>query len=78
MTERIKHSGEHTKFCVACLSGEHERVDDDAPCAATLREDPMADTAHCQERGYHQRHTSGGGSEYYTWLDGDEGAGWDR
>lgn len=49
--------------------------DDDAPCAATLREDPMADTAYCQERGPHRRHTSGSGSEYYAWLDGDEGAG---
>ncbi|MEV7975379.1 hypothetical protein [Streptomyces sp. NPDC086519] len=27
--ERVKHSGPHTKFCVLCLSGEHERVDDD-------------------------------------------------
>lgn len=26
---RVKHSGPHTKFCVLCLSGEHERVDDD-------------------------------------------------
>lgn len=24
---RIKHSGPHTKFCVLCLSGEHERTD---------------------------------------------------
>lgn len=50
--------------------------DDDAPCAATFREDPMPDTVHCQKRGYHQRHTSiHRGSEYYVWLDGDEGAG---
>ena len=27
--ERIKHSGPDTKFCVLCLSGEHERVDED-------------------------------------------------
>jgi hypothetical protein len=26
--ERVKHSGPNTKFCVLCLSGEHERVDD--------------------------------------------------
>jgi len=48
-----------------------------APCLATFREEPMPDTVYCQERGYHTRHTSGGGSEYYTWLDGDEGAGSD-
>lgn len=58
---------------------ETEEYPADAPCAATLREDPMADTVYCQKRGYHQRHTSiHGGSEYYVWLDGDEGAGWDR
>lgn len=57
---------------------EQEEPPDDAPCAATLREDPMADTAYCQERGHHQRHTSGCCGEYYVWLDGDEGAGWDR
>ena len=28
MGERIKHSGPDTKFCVLCLSGEHERLDD--------------------------------------------------
>jgi hypothetical protein len=78
MAERIKHSGPHTKFCVLCLSGEHERIDDDAPCTATFREEPMPDTVYCQERGHHGRHTSGGGSEYYAWLDGDEGAGWGR
>jgi hypothetical protein len=27
-TERVKHSGPNTKFCVGCLSGEHERVDE--------------------------------------------------
>ena len=26
--ERVKHSGPNTKFCVLCLSGEHERVAD--------------------------------------------------
>ncbi|GHB14615.1 hypothetical protein GCM10018777_56640 [Streptomyces albogriseolus] len=26
--ERVKHSGPDTKFCVLCLSGEHEGVDD--------------------------------------------------
>jgi hypothetical protein len=26
--ERVKHSGPDTKFCVLCLSGEHERVED--------------------------------------------------
>jgi len=25
----VKHSGPNTAFCVLCLSGEHERVDDD-------------------------------------------------
>ncbi|MFK0140672.1 hypothetical protein [Streptomyces murinus] len=29
--ERVKHSGPTTKFCVLCLSGEHEPVDDAAP-----------------------------------------------
>ncbi|MFJ9101251.1 hypothetical protein ACIRJM_22615 [Streptomyces sp. NPDC102405] len=28
MSDRIKHSGPETEFCVLCLSGEHERVDD--------------------------------------------------
>jgi hypothetical protein len=27
-TERVQHSGPDTKFCVLCLSGEHERVDE--------------------------------------------------
>lgn len=53
-------------------------LDDDARCAATFREEPMPDTVYCQERGYHRRHTSGGGSAYYAWLDGDEGAGYDQ
>lgn len=26
--ERVKHSGPDTEFCVLCLSGEHDRVDD--------------------------------------------------
>jgi len=51
---------------------------EDQPCAATFREEPMPDTVYCGERGYHQRHTSGSGSQYYAWLDGDDGAGWDR
>ncbi|MGW7786037.1 hypothetical protein [Streptomyces tricolor] len=25
---RVRHSGPDTKFCVLCLSGEHERVDE--------------------------------------------------
>ena len=50
----------------------------DALCTATFREEPMPDTVYCQERGHHGRHTSGSGSEYYVWLDGDEGAGYDR
>lgn len=68
--------------CSECLpegdETEPEEPEDDAPCAATFREEPMPDTVYCGERGYHQRHTSGGGSQYYAWLDGDEGAGWDR
>lgn len=55
-----------------------DELTDDAPCAAIFREEPMPDTVYCGERGYHQRHTSGSGSQYYAWLDGDEGAGWDR
>lgn len=54
-----------------------EEPPDDAPCTATFREEPMPDRVYCQESGYHQRHTSGSGSEYYAWLDGDEGAGAD-
>lgn len=50
---------------------------DYAPCLATFREEPMPDTVYCQEDGYHTRHTSGGGNDYYTWFDGDEGAGSD-
>lgn len=53
-------------------------VSDDAPCVATFREEPMPDTVYCSEKGYHQRHTAWQGSDYYAWLDGDEGAGWDR
>jgi hypothetical protein len=26
--QRVQHSGPHAKFCVLCLSGEHDRVDD--------------------------------------------------
>ncbi|MFE3678737.1 hypothetical protein [Streptomyces griseus] len=26
-TERIRHSGPDTKFCVLCLPGEHQRID---------------------------------------------------
>lgn len=26
---RVQHSGTDTKFCVLCLSGEHQRADDD-------------------------------------------------
>ncbi|MFE2563008.1 hypothetical protein [Streptomyces mirabilis] len=26
---RVKHSGPNTKFCVLCLSGEHERIDEE-------------------------------------------------
>jgi hypothetical protein len=55
-----------------------EDYPEDQPCTATYREEPMPDTVYCGERGYHQRHTSGSGGEYYAWLDGDEGAGWDR
>lgn len=31
MGDRIKHSGPHTRFCALCLSGEHERVDEEVP-----------------------------------------------
>ena len=58
-------------------TAEPEEPDDAAPCSATFREEPMPDTAYCGERGYHQRHTAWQGSNYYAWLDGDEGAGWD-
>jgi hypothetical protein len=29
MAERVKHSGPNAKFCVLCLSGEHERIDEE-------------------------------------------------
>jgi hypothetical protein len=29
LTRKVRHSGPDTKFCVLCLSGEHERVDDE-------------------------------------------------
>lgn len=51
---------------------------DDASCAATFRKEPMPDTVYCGETGYHRRHRAWQGSDYYAWLDGDEGAGWDR
>lgn len=65
--------------CSECLpEGEESETDAEADrCSATFREEPMPDTVYCQERSYHVRHTSGGGSDYYTWLDGDEGAGSD-
>lgn len=47
------------------------------PCLATFREEPMPDTVYCREAGPHVRHTAYQGSDYYAWLDGDEGAGWD-
>lgn len=50
----------------------------DSQCAATFREEPMLWTVHCQEYGRHARHVFSDGGAYYTWLDGDEGAGWDR
>lgn len=62
----------------AYLAQRREAEAADAPCAATFREEPMPDTVYCGERGYHQRHTAWQGSDYYAWLDGDEGAGWDR
>lgn len=37
--ERVKHSGPDTKFCVLCLSGEHERVDDAEQPAVTEQPD---------------------------------------
>lgn len=57
---------------------EQEAADDSTWCTATFREPPMVWTVYCQESGQHQRHTSGEGGAYYAWLDGDEGAGWDR
>lgn len=54
---------------------EQETTNDSASCAATFREDPMPYAVHCGETGYHQRHTAWEGSNYYAWLDGDEGAG---
>ncbi|MGH3584872.1 MAG: hypothetical protein ACRDQ0_00990 [Pseudonocardia sp.] len=35
-TERIRHSGPDTKFCVLCLSGEHQRADN-APTTEVKR-----------------------------------------
>jgi hypothetical protein len=48
-----------------------------AACPATFREDPMPDTVYCAEKGPHSRHTAWQGSNYYVWMDGDEGCGWD-
>lgn len=53
---------------------EAEEYPEDQPCTAKFREEPMPYTVYCGERGYHQRHTSGSGSQYYTWMEGDEGA----
>ncbi|GHC36742.1 hypothetical protein GCM10010308_64010 [Streptomyces vinaceusdrappus] len=50
---------------------------DAEPCIATFREDPMPHAVHCGETGYHTRHTAWQGSDYYAWLDSDEGAGLD-
>jgi hypothetical protein len=59
MTERVKHSGPDTKFCVLCLSGEHERIEDRAPteacpnCGPTLPEPhprlPVQRCSNCKE-----------------------------
>src|SRR5690606_9953564 len=43
--ERVKHSGPDSKFCVLCLSGEHERVDDEP--AAGARQDGAESCAEC-------------------------------
>ncbi|MGW9397288.1 hypothetical protein [Streptomyces sp. NPDC055642] len=47
--ERVKHSGPDTAFCVLCLSGEHERVDE--PAAGARQDETAADEpercAHC-------------------------------
>lgn len=51
--------------------------DGGAQCPAMFRQEPMPYTVYCQEDGHHERHTYGWGGEYYTWLDGDEGAGTD-
>lgn len=58
---------------------ERERVEEEADvaCPATFREDPMPDTVYCGEKGPHSRHTAWEGTNYYAWLDGDEGAGSD-
>lgn len=51
-------------------------------CLATFREESMRETVCCEETGRghgtgsrHTGHDSSG--NYYAWLDGDEGAGWD-
>lgn len=76
--DRMGRRGKVVELTAPAPGPEAEEYPADAPCAATLREDPMADRVYCQERGHHGRHTSGGGSEYYVWMDGDEGAGWER
>lgn len=55
-----------------------QRKADDAPRAATFQEEPMPDTGTAVSAATTPGHTSGGGSGYYAWLDGDEGAGWDH
>lgn len=68
--------GKVVELTAPVTAPEAEEYPADTPCTATFREEPMPDTVYCQKRGYHQRHTSvHGGSEYYVWLDGDEGAG---
>lgn len=57
--------------------GYDEVAEPDPACLATFREDPMPDTVYCGEKGPHSRHTVWEGPNYYAWLDGDEGAGWD-
>lgn len=61
--ERVKHSGPNTKFCVGCLSGEHERVDDEPAAgqsAGGTPQDPAVQHApgiavlcpDCRTKGY--------------------------
>lgn len=49
-------------------------------CPATYRELPMPDTAYCaRPDGHWGRHCGyDADRHYYTWLDGDEGAGVQR
>ncbi|MGA5604033.1 hypothetical protein ACPCUF_23860 [Streptomyces griseoincarnatus] len=39
--ERVKHSGPDSKFCVLCLSGEHERADEQPAAGARQGEPPQ-------------------------------------